>query len=152
MSAALPARWYKPGRKVFNPTAQPRLRLLQRALLNPGNLLLSGNLSPDIKCTYLMKPENRSLREQLESFVSRAGLPLGLEAGQHLPGIHARLEDLRRHPAADRLLLIGKKDRAKTALAQHAQQSVGTDRRTGRRPAVGGGSVPPPSIASTSAK
>ena len=34
----------------------------------------------------------------------RQGLPLGLEAGDDLPGVHARLDDLQRHLAADRLL------------------------------------------------
>ena len=32
------------------------------------------------------------------------GLPLGLEPGDHLPGVHARLDDLQRDLAADRLL------------------------------------------------
>jgi hypothetical protein len=34
----------------------------------------------------------------------RQGLPLGLEAGDHLPRIHPRLDDLQRHPPLDRLL------------------------------------------------
>ena len=32
----------------------------------------------------------------------RQGLPLGLEPGDHLPGVHARLDDLQGHLAADR--------------------------------------------------
>ena len=59
----------------------------------------------------------------------RQGLPLGLEAGQDLPRVHARLDDLQRHAAADRLLLVGKIDRAKTAFAQHAEQFVAGRRR-----------------------
>ena len=31
------------------------------------------------------------------------GLPLGLEPGDDLARVHARLDDLQRHPAADRL-------------------------------------------------
>ena len=34
----------------------------------------------------------------------RQRLPLGLEAGDDLPRVHARLDDLQRDPAADRLL------------------------------------------------
>ena len=34
----------------------------------------------------------------------RQGLPLGLKTGHHLPGIHARFDDLQRHLAANRLL------------------------------------------------
>ena len=32
-------------------------------------------------------------------------LPFGLEASDHLPAVHARLDDLQRHQALDRLLL-----------------------------------------------
>ena len=45
------------------------------------------------------------------------GLPLGLEAGDDLLGVHARLDDLQRDLAADRLLLLGHIDDAKAAFA-----------------------------------
>ena len=34
----------------------------------------------------------------------RQRLPLGLEAGDHLPGVHPQLDDLQRDLAADRVL------------------------------------------------
>ena len=61
----------------------------------------------------------------------RQGLPLGLEAGDHLPGVHARLDDLQRHLAADRLLLLGHEDDAHAAFADLLQQLVGADERAG---------------------
>ena len=44
-------------------------------------------------------------------------LPLGLEAGDDLLGVHAQLDDLERHPAADRFLLLGHIDHAAAAFA-----------------------------------
>ena len=57
------------------------------------------------------------------------GLALGIEAGDHLPGVHAGLEDLEGHLAADRLLLLGHKHQAEAPLADLFQQLVGTDDR-----------------------
>jgi hypothetical protein len=37
----------------------------------------------------------------------RQGLPLRFEPGEHLPGVHPRLDDLQRHPALDRFALVG---------------------------------------------
>ena len=59
------------------------------------------------------------------------GLALGLEAGDHLPGVHAGLEDLEGHLAADRLLLLGHEHQAEAPLADLFQQLVGTDDRAG---------------------
>ena len=47
----------------------------------------------------------------------RHGLPLGLEAGDDLVGVHARLDDLERDLAADRLDLLGDEDQAEAAFA-----------------------------------
>ena len=47
----------------------------------------------------------------------RQRLALGLEAGQHFPGVHPGLDDLQRHPAGDRLALLGHPDGAEAALA-----------------------------------
>ena len=69
----------------------------------------------------------------------RQGLPLGLEAGQNLPRVHARLDDLQRHPPADRLFLVGKIDSSKTAFAQHAEQFVRADCRA--KPFIHGRSI-----------
>ena len=44
-------------------------------------------------------------------------------------GVHARLDDLQRHPAADRLRLLGDVDDAHAALADLLQQLVGADDR-----------------------
>ncbi len=61
----------------------------------------------------------------------RQGLPLGLEAGDHLPGVHARLDDLQRHPPLDRLGLLGHVDDAHAPFADLLQQLVGADRVAG---------------------
>ncbi len=45
------------------------------------------------------------------------GLPLGLEAGDDLAAVHARLDDLERDLAADGLFLLGHVDGAHAALA-----------------------------------
>ena len=46
----------------------------------------------------------------------RQGLPLRLEPGYHLPGVHAQLDDLESHPAFDRLLLLGHIDQPRSRL------------------------------------
>jgi hypothetical protein len=61
----------------------------------------------------------------------RQGLPLGLETGHHLPRVHARLEDLQRHLAANRFGLLGQENDAKSALADPFEQLVRADRGTG---------------------
>ena len=61
----------------------------------------------------------------------RQRLPLGLEAGDHLPRVHARLEDLQGHLAADRLRLLGHEDDAEAAFADLLQQLVRADHRAG---------------------
>ena len=57
----------------------------------------------------------------------RHGLPLGLEAGDHLPRVHARLDDLERDRALDRLGLLGHEHHAHAAFADLLQQLVGAD-------------------------
>ena len=61
----------------------------------------------------------------------RQGLPLGLEPGDHLPGIHAGLDDFQGHPPLDRLGLIGHVDDAKTPLADLLEEFIGADDRAG---------------------
>ena len=56
-------------------------------------------------------------------------LPLGLEAGDHVAGVHARLDDLEGHLAADGLLLLGDEDQAKAPFADLLHQLVGADGR-----------------------
>ena len=55
------------------------------------------------------------------------GLALGLEAGDDLLRVHARLDDLQGHRAADRLGLLGHVDDAHAPLADLLQQLVGAD-------------------------
>ena len=55
------------------------------------------------------------------------GLFFGLEAGDHLLGVHARLDDLERHPPLDRLRLLGHVHHAKPAFADLLQELVGAD-------------------------
>ena len=57
----------------------------------------------------------------------RQRLPLGLEAGDDLLGVHAQLDDLERHAAAHRLLLLGHVDHAAAAFADFLQQLVAAD-------------------------
>jgi hypothetical protein len=52
----------------------------------------------------------------------RQRLPLGLESRDHLPRIHARLDDLERYFAMDGLLLLGDEDQSHAALADLFQQ------------------------------
>ena len=58
-------------------------------------------------------------------------LPLGFEASNDLLGVHAQLDDLQRHAAADRLLLLGHIDRAEAAVPDHLEQRVTADHSAG---------------------
>ena len=55
------------------------------------------------------------------------GLPLGLEAGDDLAGVHPGLQHLQGHLAADRLGLLGQEHDAEPALANLFQQLVRAD-------------------------
>ena len=57
----------------------------------------------------------------------RQRLPLGFEAGDDLPGVHAQLDDLERDAAPHRLLLLGHVDHAAAAFADLLQQLVAAD-------------------------
>ena len=57
----------------------------------------------------------------------RECLPLGLEAGQDLLGVHAGLEDLQRDSAPHRLDLLGLVDDAHAAFAEHLENAVRAD-------------------------
>ena len=59
----------------------------------------------------------------------RQGLALGLEAGDDLLGVHARLDDLQGHLAAHGLRLLGHVDDAHAPLADLLHQLVGADDR-----------------------
>ena len=59
--------------------------------------------------------------------ISARACALGFEAGDHLPGVHAQLDDLQRHAAANRLLLLGHEDDAEAPFADLLQQLVGAD-------------------------
>ena len=63
-------------------------------------------------------------------------LALGLEAGDDLAGVHARLDDLEGDLAVDRLGLLGHEHPAKTAFADFLQQLVAAD--DGARPFADG--------------
>ena len=64
----------------------------------------------------------------------RQRLPLGLEAGDDLLGVHAQLDDLERDLAADGFLLFRQPDHAEAAFAEFLQQLVAADERV-----LGGG-------------
>ena len=57
----------------------------------------------------------------------RDRLPLGLETGDDVPRVHAELDNLERHAAADRLLLLGHVNDAATTLANFLQEFVALD-------------------------
>src|SRR5262249_41770084 len=58
------------------------------------------------------------------------GLPFGLEAGDDLAAVHARLDDLQRDLALHGLGLLGHVDGSHAALADLLQQLVRPDDRT----------------------
>ena len=58
------------------------------------------------------------------------GLALRFKPSDHLPGVHARLDDFEGHLAPDRRLLFGHVDNAKPALADLFQNSVAAYSRT----------------------
>ena len=60
------------------------------------------------------------------------GLPLGLEAGDHLPGVHARLDELEGHLATHGPLLLGQVHDAEASFAELLQEFVRLDHRAGR--------------------
>ena len=57
----------------------------------------------------------------------RQRLPLGLEPGDDLRRVHARLDDLQRHAAAERVGLLGQPDLAHAAFADPLEQTVRTE-------------------------
>src|SRR5262245_60000002 len=59
------------------------------------------------------------------------GLALGLEAGDDLGTVHARLDDLNGDAAVNRLVLFGHVDYAKAGLADLLQKLVGADTGAG---------------------
>jgi hypothetical protein len=61
----------------------------------------------------------------------RESLPLGLEPRDHLPGVHARLDDFERDRPLDRLGLLGHEDHAHAAFADLLQELVGADHCAG---------------------
>jgi len=58
------------------------------------------------------------------------GLPLGLEPGDHLAGVHARLDDLQGNLALHRLALLGHPNFAHASFTDSLQQLVVADDRT----------------------
>jgi hypothetical protein len=63
----------------------------------------------------------------------RQGLPLRLEAGDHLLAVHARLDHLQRHQALHGLGLLSQEDGAHAPFTELLQQPVGADHRAGGR-------------------
>ncbi len=61
----------------------------------------------------------------------RERLALGFEAGDHLAGVHAGLDDFQGDGALDRVRLFGHKDDAHAAFADLLQELVCADDRAG---------------------
>ena len=57
----------------------------------------------------------------------RQGLALGLEAGDHLGGVHAQFDDLERHLPPYRLVLLGEVNDPHAAFAELAKDAVRAD-------------------------
>ena len=79
----------------------------------------------------------------------RQGLLFGREARDHFPGVHARLDDLQGHLAADRLLLEGHVDDAHAPFADFLMELVGADlgaEAFGDGRQVDGGATPPAGV------
>jgi hypothetical protein len=57
----------------------------------------------------------------------RQGLAFGLEAGDHLLGVHTRLDELQRHAPPHRLDLLGHINHAATSFADLLEQLVASD-------------------------
>ncbi len=51
-------------------------------------------------------------------------LPFGLEAVDHVMGVHPRLDDFEGHPASDRLVLLGNKDEPKSSFSDLLDELV----------------------------
>ncbi len=60
----------------------------------------------------------------------RQRLTLALESGDDLLGVHAGLDDLERHAAADRFFLLGEVDDTHAPLADLLAELVGADLRS----------------------
>ena len=61
----------------------------------------------------------------------RQRLPLGFKSGDHIFGLHAQLDDLQRHPAANRRRLFSHIHHPAPPLADWLEQFVMTDLVTG---------------------
>jgi hypothetical protein len=59
------------------------------------------------------------------------GLPLRLEAGNHLASVHTQLDDLERHLPVDRLSLLGHVDDREAAFTDQFQELVTPNPRAG---------------------
>jgi hypothetical protein len=59
-------------------------------------------------------------------------LAFGLETGDHLPGIHSKLDDLERDATPHRFLLLGFIDNPAPAFTQFAHQTIGSDDTAGQ--------------------
>jgi hypothetical protein len=57
----------------------------------------------------------------------RQSLPLGLEPGHDLPGVHAQLDNLERHRTPHRLILLRHVNQAHASLANLLKQLVTAD-------------------------
>ena len=76
----------------------------------------------------------------------RQRLPLRLEPGDHLPGVHAQLDDLERDPPAHRLGLLGHVDHAAAAFAELLASLVPADDVAGLSRWVAGSPSCPPDL------
>jgi hypothetical protein len=120
---------------------------LMRVLNRPADLGKKLQPAPGIEPPLVAELRNRNAAHQLHDEVGASafghirvehfgdirvvhqgqGLPLGLEAGQHLAGIHAGLDNFQRDLAADRFFLFGDVNVAHAALAQQLSKLIGTD-------------------------
>src|SRR5436190_2247279 len=110
MYSGVPIIWPKPVNSVLSVSSWPS------ALATPKSITLTTGV------VYL---------GDVGMIHDRQGLALRLEACDHLPRVHARLEHLQGDLAAHRLRLLRHEDDAEAAFADLFQELVRADDRTG---------------------
>ena len=109
---------------------QKQLQTLLDAQLIPVAMLDDGNafdvFHGEIRQTGVGRP-GFEYGCDIRVFHQSQRLALRLEAGNHLLGIHAGLDDLQRDPASDGLVLLGQVNDGEAPLAEDAQQPVRAD-------------------------
>ena len=109
---------------------QPLARTESRFVAEFGDRHAADQLHDEVRAARVRRSRIKHLGD-VRMIHHRQRLPLGLEAGDHLLAVHARLDDLQRDTAADRLGLLGHIDEAHAPFADLLQELVGADEGAG---------------------